>query len=110
MGRKRFLELGGSNAPLDHCQAAVLPQCSEPVLHAVALTPPSESLLDELRALVGDKAKRLVACTPEESLKQLLNRSRGRQRTIDRESHHVPGEVMDSNRERPEARGSPVVP
>jgi hypothetical protein len=54
-----------ANAALDHRQAPVFPHGPESVLDSVAPAPPSESLLSELRALVGDKPKGLVACASE---------------------------------------------
>lgn len=94
----RALGFECSHASLDHRQAPIFSHGPEPVLDAVALTPPSESLLNELNALVGDKLKRLVACASEKSLKKLPDRSRRRQRAINHESHHAPGEMIDDGR------------
>jgi hypothetical protein len=56
----------------------------------VVATPPPESLLGELRALVGDEVLRLFANPPKNSLQKLPNCTRGRLTTIDHESHDPP--------------------
>src|SRR6266581_1575857 len=47
----RAFGLDGSDAPLNHRQAPVLPHRSETMANAVTATPPPESLRDELSAL-----------------------------------------------------------
>jgi hypothetical protein len=67
----------------------------------VAPTPPLESLLGELSAVVGDEVLRMAANSPKDSLQKIPNCLRGRLATIDRESHDPPREVVDCNREPP---------
>src|SRR5437867_5058268 len=66
-----------------------------------ATAPPLEPLRNELSALVGDEVVRLLSRLPGNSLEESPNRGRGRQRTINCESHQSPGEVVDGNREPP---------
>src|SRR6266571_9583003 len=71
----RTLGLDGSDAALDHRQAPILPQSSESMPNAPVTAPPPESLLDELRALVGNEAPRLLTRAPECSLEKSPNGS-----------------------------------
>ena len=64
----RALGFERSNAPFDHREAPVFPHGPEPVSDSVTPTPPSESLLSELRALVGDKASRPRSRLPKSGL------------------------------------------
>src|SRR6266705_3976221 len=71
------------------------------MLNAPAPAPPPESLRDELSSLIGDEVMRPLSRPPECTLEKPPNRSRGRQRAVDREAHYTPGEVVDDNREPP---------
>src|SRR5712692_8726656 len=57
----RALVLDGSDATLNHGQAAVLTDGTEPLVDAATATPALEPPGDELAALVGDKVPRLHA-------------------------------------------------
>ena len=69
----RALGFERSNTALDHREAPVFPHGPEPVFDSVSPTPPSESLLRELRALVGNDVSGLRACSPESCFEESPN-------------------------------------
>src|SRR5437867_3620110 len=94
----RALGLDGSDVALDHRQAPVFPQRPETVSNALPTTPSPKSLCNKLTTLVRDEATRHLTSAPGRSLEKPPYRGRGRQRTINRESHDSPREVIDGNR------------
>jgi hypothetical protein len=100
----RALALDSSNPTLNHRQASVLPERPETVPNAPPVAPPPKSLSDELRALVGDENLRHLSSPLGSSLEASPYRGRGRQLTINRESHDAPGEAVDNHREPPAKR------
>src|SRR4030095_2619005 len=71
----RALGFERAHAALNHRQAPVLSQCPKPMSNSVVTAPAPESLLRELRSLVGDDVGRSIACSPECSLEVSSNRS-----------------------------------
>src|SRR5437867_5718442 len=70
----------------------------------LATAPPSESLRDELSAVVGDEVVRPLSRPLESSFEESPHRGRARQRTINGESHDPPREVIDGHGEPPAKR------
>ena len=93
-----------SHAALDHRQASMLVERSEPGLNSPTPTPPSESSRNELLAPVGNEVPWPRSRFPEDPREEFSNRSRGRYRTVDRESHQASGEVIDDGRYPPAKR------
>src|SRR6266850_3604315 len=77
----------------------MLPQGTESMPNAPVTAPPPESLRDELSTLVGNEVSRLRSRPLGSSFEESPYRGRGRQRAINRESHHAPGVVIDSKLE-----------
>ena len=69
------LHLDGSDAPLNHREAAILPDGAESVLNTPPMAPPPESLRGELNALVGDEMPGSLTRLPEDSLQESPNRA-----------------------------------
>ncbi len=69
------LVLDGSDAALDHGEAAVLADGAEALADVSAATPASELPGDELPALVGDEIPGLMTHLPEEPLQEPAARS-----------------------------------
>jgi hypothetical protein len=97
----RALRFDRANVALDDRQAPILPQRTKTMLNPSAAAPPSESLLSELSTLVGDEVSRRLSCFPESIAEKSPNRGGGRQRTVNRETHHPTGEVVDGHRQPP---------
>src|SRR5436309_1857734 len=93
-----------SHAALDHRQASMLVERSEPELNSPTPTPPSESSRNELLAPVGNEVPGCLPHVPGKPPKEFPNRCRRGLRAIDREFHQTPGEVIDGGRYPPAKR------
>ena len=96
------LVLDGSDAALDHDEAAVLADGAEPLRDTATATPALELPGGELAALVGDKALGLMAL--EKALQKLPNCSGGGLAAEDGEAHDASRVVIHGNGHPPAER------
>ncbi len=93
------LVLQGANEPLNDGEAAVLPDGSEALADASTATPRLELAGRELRPVVGDQVIRPTASTTADAVEERRDVSRRGLLGEHRDPHHLPGEVIDDDRD-----------
>ena len=93
----RALVLDGSDATLDHGDAAIASDGAEPLADPATAAPALELPGDELAALVGDEVPRPHARPPEKAFEKSPNGRGGWLAAEDGEAHDAPGAVIDDD-------------